>query len=70
MNKDELLLKAHAFLDSNKHIQWKPKDFPEDMDEGSTLDELCTEGNIMYSQLKKAIDLMDELVSELEYYTA
>ena len=70
MNKDELLLKARAFLDNNKHIQWKPKDFPEDMTEEGTLDELCTEGNIMYSQLKKAVGLMEDLVSELEYYSA
>lgn len=68
MTTDELLSEANNFLKDNKYISWKPKDCPEDMTEKSTLDELCSEGDEMYFQLKKAIDLIEDLVSQLDYY--
>ena len=68
MTTYELLCEANDFLKDNKYISWKPEDFPEDMEEESTLNELCSEGDRMYSQLQRAVDLIKELVSKLDYY--
>ncbi|MFW5530686.1 MAG: hypothetical protein ACOCPC_03245, partial [Segatella copri] len=51
----------------NKSFTWKPHDFPEDMSESSTLDELVSEGDNMYYALKEAINLISDLSDELEY---
>ena len=59
--------KAREFEKSNKRIAWKPADFPEDMTEGSTLDELISEGDNMYDALEEAVKLISDLADELEY---
>ena len=43
MTIEKLLEKAREFEEKNKSFTWKPKDFPEDMSESSTLDELVSE---------------------------
>ena len=48
----------------------KPHDFPEDMSESSTLDELVSEGDNMYDALKEALELIHDLAVELEYKDA
>lgn len=48
----------------------KPNDFPEDMSESSTLDELVSEGDNMYDALKEALELIHDLAVELEYKDA
>ena len=45
-------------------------DFPEDMSESSTIDELVSEGDNMYDALKEAVDLIHDLAVELEYKEA
>ena len=45
-------------------------DFPEDMSESSTLDELVSEGDNMYDALKEALELIHDLAVELEYKDA
>ena len=67
---EKLLKKAREFEEKNKSFTWKPNDFPEDMSESSTLDELVSEGDNMYDALKEAVDLISDLVDELEYKIA
>ena len=64
---EKLLEKAREFEKKNKSFTWKPNDFPEDMSESSTLDQLVSEGDNMYDALKKAVELISDLVDELEY---
>lgn len=67
MTREKLLEKAREFEKNNKRITWKPVDFPEDMDESSTLDELISEGDSMYDALKEAVKLISDLVDELDF---
>ena len=67
MTKEKLLEKAREFEKKNKSFTWKPHDFPEDMTESSTLDELVSEGDNMYDALEEAINLISDLADELEY---
>ena len=67
---EKLLEKARDFEKKNKSFTWKPHDFPEDMSENSTLDELVSEGDNMYDALKEAVDLIHDLADELEYKEA
>ena len=70
MTREKLIEKAREFEKKNKSFTWKPKDFPEDMSESSTLDELVSEGDNMYDALKEAINLISDLADELEYKIA
>lgn len=70
MTIEKLLEKAREFEKNNDVVTWKPKDFPEDMTEGSTLDELVSEGDNMYDALKEALELIHDLAVELEYKDA
>ena len=70
MTREKLLKKAREFEKKNKSFTWKPHDFPEDMSESSTLDELMSEGDNMYDALKEAINLISDLADELEYKIA
>ena len=70
MTREKLIEKAREFEKKNKRITWKPNDFPEDMSESSTLDELVSEGDNMYDSLKEAVELISDLVDELEYKEA
>ena len=70
MTIEKLIQKAYEFEKNNKSFTWKPHDFPEDMSESSTLDELVLEGDNMYDALKEAVDLISDLVDELEYKIA
>ena len=70
MTIEKLLEKARDFEKKNKSFTWKPKDFPEDMSETSTLDELISEGDNMYDALKEAVELIHDLADELEYKEA
>ena len=70
MTIEKLLKKAREFEEKNKSFTWKPHDFPEDMSESSTLDELVSEGDNMYDALKEAVDLIHDLADELEYKEA
>ena len=70
MTIEKLLEKARDFEKKNKSFTWKPNDFPEDMSESSTLDELVSEGDNMYDALKEAVDLIHDLAVELEYKEA
>lgn len=67
MTREKLIEKAREFEKNNERITWKPNDFPEDMSESSTLDELVSEGDNMYDALKEAVELISDLVDELEY---
>ena len=67
MTREKLLEKAREFEKKNRSFIWKPKDFPEDMTEESTLDELISEGDNMYYALKEAVELISDLTDELEY---
>lgn len=67
MTREKLLEKAREFEKNNKRITWKPADFPEDMTESSTLDELVSEGDNMYDALKEAVELISDLADELEF---
>ena len=67
MTIEKLLEKAREFEKKNKSFTWKPVDFPEDMSESSTLDELISEGDNMYDALKEAVELISDLADELEY---
>ena len=67
MTIEKLIEKAREFEKKNKSFTWKPNDFPEDMSESSTLDELVSEGDNMYDALKEAVELISDLVDELEY---
>lgn len=70
MTREKLIEKAREFEKKNESFTWKPNDFPEDMSESSTLDELVSEGDNMYEALKEAVDLIHDLVDELEYKEA
>ena len=70
MTKEKLLEKAREFEKKNKNFTWKPNDFPEDMSESSTIDELVSEGDNMYDALKEAVELISDLADELEYKIA
>ena len=70
MTIEKLLEKAREFEKKNEIITWKPNDFPEDMSESSTLDELVSEGDNMYDALKEAVELISDLADELEYKIA
>ena len=70
MTREKLLEKARNFEKKNKSFTWKPNDFPEDMSESSTIDELMSEGDNMYDALKEAINLISDLADELEYKIA
>ena len=70
MTIEKLLKKAREFEKKNKSFTWKPKDFPEDMSETSTLEELISEGDSMYDALEEAINLISDLADELEYKIA
>ena len=70
MTIEKLLEKAREFEKKNKSFTWKPHDFPEDMTEESTIDELILEGDNMYDALKEAVELIRDLVDELEYKIA
>ena len=67
MTIEKIIEKAREFEKKNKSFTWKPNDFPEDMSESSTLDELVSEGDNMYDALKEAVELISDLVDELEY---
>ena len=67
MTIEKLLEKAKEFLKKNKSFTWKPHDFPEDMSESSTIDELVSEGDNMYDALKEAVEIISDLADELEY---
>lgn len=66
MTIEKLIEKAREFEKKNERITWKPNDFPEDMSESSTLDELISEGDNMYDALKEAVELIHDLSVELE----
>ena len=66
MTREKLIEKAREFEKKNKSFTWKPNDFPEDMSESSTLDELVSEGDNMYDALKEAVELIHDLAVELE----
>ena len=70
MTIEKLIEKARGFEKKNERITWKPNDFPEDMSENSTLDELVSEGDNMYEALKEAVELISNLADELEYKEA
>lgn len=70
MTREKLLEKAREFEKSNKRIVWKPVDFPEDMSESSTINELISEGDSMYDALEEAVKLISDLADELEYKIA
>ena len=67
MTIEKLIEKARDFEKKNKSFTWKPNDFPEDMTEKSTLDEIISEGDNMYDALKEAVELISDWVDELEY---
>ena len=64
---DNIGWQAREFEKKNKSFTWKPIDFPEDMTEENTLDELISEGDNMYDALKEAVKLISDLADELEY---
>ena len=70
MTIEKLIEKAREFEKKNESFTWKPPDFPEDISESSTLDELVSEGDNMYDALKEAINLISDLADELEYKIA
>lgn len=70
MTIEKLLEKAREFEKKNERITWKPHDFPEDMTEEGTIDELISEGDNMYDALKEAINLISDLADELQYKIA
>ena len=70
MTIEKLIEKARDFEKKNKSFTWKPNDFPEDMSESSTLDELVSEGDNIYDALKESVDLIHDLADELEYKEA
>ena len=70
MTIEKLIEKAKEFEKKNKSFTWKPHDFPEDMSESSTLDELVSEGDNMYDALKEAVEIISDLADELEYKIA
>lgn len=67
MTREKLLEKTREFEKKNKSFTWKPHDFPEDMTESNTLDELISEGDRMYDALEEAVKLISDLADELEF---
>ena len=69
MTREKLIEKAREFEKKNERITWKPHDFPEDMTEDGTIDELISEGKeikpfgLVY---KFTIQECDEAIKELE----
>ena len=70
MTREKLIEKAREFEKKNGSFTWKPHDFPEDMTEECTLEELISEGDNMYDALKEAVELISDLTDELEYKEA
>ena len=70
MTIEKLIEKARNFEKKNERITWKPHDFPEDMTEEGTIDELILEGDNMYDALKESVELISDLADELEYEIA
>ena len=70
MTIEKLIEKAREFEKKNERITWNPNDFPEDMSESSTIDELVSEGDSMYYALEEAVKLISDLADELEYKIA
>lgn len=70
MTIEKLLEKARELEKKKEKITWKPNDFPEDMSESSTIDELVSEGDSMYYALEEAVKLISDLADELEYKIA
>ena len=70
MTIEKLIEKAREFEKKNERITWKPNDFPEDISESSTLDELISEANNMYDALEESVKLISDLADELEYKIA
>ena len=70
MTIEKLIEKAREFEKKNGSFTWKPHDFPEDMTEECTLDELISEGNNMYDALEESVKLISDLADELEYKIA
>lgn len=70
MTREKLIQKAYEFREKERKNHLKPNDFPEDMSESSTLDELVSEGDNMYDALKEALELIHDLAVELEYKDA
>ena len=70
MTIEKLLEKARNFEKKNKSFTWKPHDFPEDMTEECTLDELVSEGDSMYDALEESTNLISDLADEFEYKIA
>ena len=70
MTREKLIEKAREFEKKNERITWKPNDFPEDMTEEGTIDELISEGDNMYDALEESVKLISDLVDELEYKIA
>lgn len=70
MTREKLIQKAYEFEKKERKNHLKPNDFPEDMSESSTLDELVSEGDNMYDALKEALELIHDLAVELEYKDA
>lgn len=67
MTEVELLNNADAFLKENEKVIWKPIDFPEDMAEDGTIDELVSEGTNMYYALQEAKNLIHDLELLVHY---
>lgn len=67
MNIEQLIQKAEEFESNHELISWKPHDFPEDMNEDDTFDELWSEGDNLYSSLREALELIHEMKIELEF---
>lgn len=70
MTEIELLNKAEIFLRKYKRVSWKPLDFPEDMTEKSTIEELVSEGTDLYYALREAKDLIHDLELLVHYKDA
>ena len=70
MTIEKLIEKAREFEKKNKNFTWKPNDFPEDMTEESTLDQIISEGNNMCDALEESVKLISDLADELEYKIA
>ena len=70
MTIEKLIEKTRDFEKKNERTTWKPHDFPEDITEEGTLDELISEGDNMYDALKEAVELIHDLAIELEYKEA
>lgn len=61
MTIEKFIQKAYEFEKKNKSFTWKPKDFPEDMSESSTIDELVSEGDNWLCIMPLKVVVMAEL---------